>query len=449
MFYINKFICRLFIFSLLIVCNLKLFAGPPQYSSAEFKEKFDIASEYFAYQYYAEALPIFKTLLASQPTNSNLNFYVGVCILNSINKRTDAIPFLEKAIKKTSDAYSGSYKEDFAPVFAFYYLAQAYSLEMRFDEARVNFEKFKSFLTTKDKDAKLMADALVQIAATDNAKVIIAKPLKNVVIESFLTVNSIFSDIAPVVSFNENTVYFSSQRKGALGGEKDNLGQYFADIYFTDLKLGKWVKPKRLSGKISSTKIDVISSISPNGKTMYFQRSTENGAFDLYYSKLSKKGKWQTPQKLSSVINTKFNEESVCESSDGMKLFFVSDREGGYGGKDIWISEKDSKGEWGIPYNMGPVINTKYDEASPFLLNDGATLFFSSKGHNSIGGYDIFYSTISDDGFWLNPENIGFPINTTSDDLYYKELPNGKTAYYSSSKQGGWGEMDVFKVLYK
>ncbi len=139
-----------------------------------------------------------------------------------------------------------------------------------------------------------------------------------------------------------------------------------------------------------------------------------------------------SPQKLN--INTKYVECSPSLSPDGNTLYFVSNRPGGFGGKDIWSSERLSNGNWSEPVNLGSKVNTADDEESPFMMADGATLYFSSKGHESMGGYDIFSATLNDDGFWSKPENLGAPVNTTGDDFYYITDTYGKCAFYSSDK---------------
>ncbi len=146
-------------------------------------------------------------------------------------------------------------------------------------------------------------------------------------------------------------------------------------------------------------------------------------------------------------INTKYYEGNACVSPDGNSLYFVSNRDGGYGGKDIYGCEKLSDGNWSTPYNLGSKINTPVDEESPFLLADGVTLFFSSKGHDSFGGFDIFTSTLSDEGYWSEPENIGYHINTTFDELNYVSDEYGTFGYFSSNKDS-YKYFDVYFINY-
>jgi tetratricopeptide (TPR) repeat protein len=406
------------------------------------------AVEMFNYEYYNDALSMFLKLLATDKQNCNLNFYVGVCYLKSDKARTMAVPYLLKAVKKVDPDYNYSYKEVSAPVHAYMFLGEALMLDNKFDDAIRNFNTFKTFLTDKPKDVELLEDCNHQIEIANNAKEFMSKPLKNVTIKSFDLVNSTYSDYACIPSLDGNKIYFTSKRKGNTGSEQDPIGGYFDDIYFIQFKDNRWSKPKKIPGKINTSNLEVLGCFSADQKRMYFYRLTHE-FFDIYYSDLTGKegkGKWSNPKKVTGGVNGKENETSCSISHDGSTFYFVSDKPGGYGGTDIYMCEKMSSGEWGPPRNLGENINTKYDEDYPFISSDGATLYFSSKGHKNMGGFDIFYSTISEDGIWSEPENIGYPINTPADDVSFWLSPDGKTGYYSTAKKGVMGELDVFKI---
>jgi Tol biopolymer transport system component len=189
----------------------------------------------------------------------------------------------------------------------------------------------------------------------------------------------------------------------------------------------------------------MISQISYDGNQLYFSRANK-GYIDIYYCILGSKNKWSTPKKLSPIINTKDNEKSAFMTQDGNSLYFVSDRLGGFGGYDIYVSERKSNGEWGQPRNLGPEVNSPYDEDFPYVLPDGVTLYFSSLGHNSMGGYDVFTSTLSENGKWSKSDNIGYPINTPFDDVSFSITADGKKGYYASGKLGGFGELDIYEI---
>lgn len=405
------------------------------------------AQDLYNYEYYNEALTIFLRLLKTDKQNCNLNFYVGACYLFSKGQRTKAIEYLEKAILKTNIAYSYSYKETSAPVFAFLYLGQAYHLNSKWDEALIAYDKFKSFLTNKSKDAEFINTVDHFIEMTNQAKKNMASPV-NVKITPFKIANSTSSELSLISSPDGITYYFSSKRKGAMGGVKDNFGEFLADIYYTQYKDGKYITPKKLAFKINSTNSDIINYISADNKKIYLSRETKN-SFDIFVSVKSKKNKWTPPEKLGININSKDNETWAFISADGTSILFSSDRPGGYGGYDIYMADKISNEEWGVPYNLGPEINTKYDEICPFLMIDG-TLYFSSKGHETMGGYDIFESELSSAGLWTKPENMGYPLNTVNDDFNFTPTENNwKKGFYTTSKVGGFGETDIFQYSFE
>jgi tetratricopeptide (TPR) repeat protein len=415
----------------------------PKISDRDFKEMFLDAQDLFNYEYYNDALFFFKKLLAVDFNNSNLNFYVGVCILNSKQQRTKAIDYLKKAILKTDIAYSYNYKETSAPVFAYLYLGEAYHLNGQYDEALVSFTKFKSYLTNKNKDGDFLEEVAHCIEMTELAQKLIAKPIKATIVP-FKAVNSIYSDLSIVASPDGTKFYFSSKRKGAMGGQKDVFGEYMDDIYYTQFKDNKWIKPKKMGSKMNSVNSDVLNCISPDGKQIYFSRMVR-GTYEIFVSTLSKKNKWQTPQKLGININSKDNDLWAYITSDGNTMLFSSDRQGGYGGYDIYMSEKLSTGEWGKPFNLGSEVNTAFDEICPVLMPDG-TLYFSSNGKNTMGGFDMFETVISENGLWAVPENMGYPLNTAFDDFNFTPLtPDGKKGYYTSAKTGGYGETDIYQ----
>lgn len=419
----------------------------PQISDRDFKFMFMDAQDLFNYEYYDEALTIFQKLLDKNPDNCNLNFYVGVCYLNLKKQKTKSIEYLEKAIKKTDVGYSYNYKETVAPVFAFLYLGQAYHLAGRFDEALENFKKFKSYLTDKNKDGDFVIEVNHCIGMTTSAKKLTAKSIK-IKIEPFLAINTTFSDYTPVLSADGTQFYFTSKRKGNTGGEKDDLGEYYDDIYYSQYNSNKWTKPKKMGFKINTGNSEILNCISPDGNQFYFSRQVRE-TYDIFVSNLSKKNKWTVPQKLGTNINTKDNELYAFITSDRNTMLFASDKSGGYGGYDIYMSEKLANGEWGNPFNLGSDVNSQYDEICPMLMPDG-TMYFSSNGHETMGGFDIFMTTISENGLWTKPENMGYPLNTAYDDInFIFTSPDGKKGFYTSAKTGGYGESDIYEFTFE
>ena len=413
----------------------------------DFKIAYLEAQDLFNYEYYAEALNIFKNLLAQDIYNSNLNFYVGVCYLKSKKQKSMSIDYLKKAVKKTDIAYSYNYKETAAPVFAFLYLGQAYHLIGKYEEALKNFENFKYYLTNKNKDGDFGKEVDRCVEMTNQAIKLSANPVK-VKIEPFKVANSTYSDFAPNYSPDDNKLYFTSKRKGNTGGERDNFSEFFDDIYYSQLKLNKWTKAKKLGFKLNSVNSDIICCFSPDTKQLYFTRKIRE-TYDIFVSDLSPKNKWMLPQKLSININSKDNELNAFITSDKNTMLFASDRSGGYGGYDIYMSEKLSTGEWGKPFNLGPEVNSAYDDICPVLMPDG-TLYFSSKGFDSMGGFDIFITTISENGLWAKPENMGYPLNTTYDDVNFTPTtPDAKKGYYSSHRLDDFSDSDIYTFYFE
>lgn len=412
--------------------------------SEAFKSRYILAESYLNDENYQDALPLYLYLDTLTPGNPNISFNIGVCYVNSIYDKAKAIPYLENAIENVSLDYIGLPEDITAPVFAFYYLGRAYMINYQIDDALKYFEKFKYYLT--DNDIDLLKDVNRQIEMCYNAKKLMANPV-NIKIENLgEPVNSSFPDYSPVLSLDESTIIFTSRREGSTGGKKDTDGKYFEDIYIAYYSTDKksWVNMRKIGANINSSGHEASISMSLDGTQLFIYKD-DNGDGNIYVSYF-KNDDWTAPEKLNSTVNSKSWETHACLSPDGNTLYFVSNKPGGYGGRDIWRSEKLASGKWSEAVNVGPKINTEYDEESPFMLPDGVTLYFSSKGHESMGGFDIFTSTQSDDGFWSAPENIGYPINTTDDDVFYVPTMDQKHAYYSSAKEGGLGDQDIYKL---
>ncbi|MBI4645815.1 MAG: PD40 domain-containing protein [Bacteroidia bacterium] len=425
----------LFCLSCLIKLSFAQTLDPLGRYDDEYIISFDNALAFISENNYNDALKLFIELEKKAPDNSNIQFHIGLCYLNSSVNKHLAIPYLEKASSNISLEYYGDdWGEIAAPVFTYYFLAKAYHFNYQFDKAIEYFNKFKYYLTIKDKE--LIDDANHLIAMCYNAKKFTADPVTLQSTNLGKEINSEYPEYAPVVSSDGRTLIFTSRRKGSTGGKIDKDGFPFEDIYFSnyDEKKNKWSKPAPIGSNINTTSHEASVSISYDGTILIIYRA-DNESGNIYQCK--KDGnKWSVAEDIGSDINTRAWETHACFSPDGETLYFVSDRKGGFGGKDIYLCRKNNNGEWSKPENIGPQINTQYDEESPFMLEDGKTLYFSSQGHESMGGYDIFYP----------PQNIGYPVNTTSDDIFYVPLNDGKEAYYASVKTGGLGNMDIYHV---
>jgi len=389
-----------------------------------------------------------KELLKERP-NANISYKLGRSYLNYGDQRGRALPHLKNAVKdvkKIYDPFSSDFKS--APIEAYYYLANAFHLRTEIDSAEFYYKKFLDE-ASKKQYLKPMATRGIEMCAT--ARKLIANPVDVVITPLGTPINSTFSDYTPLVAFDENTLYFTSRRvrpdQSNESSFESQTGLHFEDIYVSyKTQQGDWLEPELLNINIVDQHSSVVS-VSVDRELLYLYRAFE-GNGNLYQCKAISADEWSTPEMVGSDVNTEANEYYANIAPSGERLFFVSDRKGGYGGKDIWFVRKLPTGEWAEAINAGPAINTEYDEDVPYFHPDDRTMYFSSNGHASMGGYDIFYSQLNDEGVWSTPKNIGYPINTTDDDHSYIATPNEKKGYYASRTNSGTGNLDIYIVEY-
>jgi outer membrane protein OmpA-like peptidoglycan-associated protein/tetratricopeptide (TPR) repeat protein len=388
--------------------------------------------------YYKQALVFFLKANEFNSNNAALNFKIGQCYLYS-NFKLKSIPFLEKAF-----ALNNAVDLDIH-----YSLGKAYHLNMQWDKAITEFTAFKSAIKQKEHPI-IFEDAQKHIEECVIGKKMVQNPIRVFIDNVGPEINSPFSDYGPVISADESMMLFTSRRPGSTGGKIDpGLNEYFEDIYLSTKKDGKWTKAVNLGSPINTDNHDANSGLSADGQKFLIYMGKNNG--DLYESEL--KGEvWSKPEAMNKNINSdNFHESSACYSPNGNLVYFVTDNPniGGYGNRDIYVSAKDSKGKWGKPTNLGPTINTKYDEEGIFIHPDGKTLYFSSRGHQTMGGYDIF-KTVFDEASqkWSIPENLGYPVNTADDDVFFVVSANGRHAYYTSFSANGFGENDIYRITF-
>ncbi len=444
-----------------LACLLSICTLTAQTKDPDFEKKFSIAEEPFSKVYqdgksesttyakggYADAIPALQSLYKEDPTNCNLAFKLGVCYRNSRQLRKQAIPYFTAAVVSVSDEYKGSsYKERKAPLIAYQYLGDAYHLDYKFDKAIIAYEKFINVMAeNKSTDKVLVAETNRKIEMCKTGQRLMATPDKVKIENLGATINSPYADYSPVLTADQKILMFTSRRKETTGGQKDDLGNYFEDIYMSNKTSTGWSKAEGIGAPINTEFNEATVGISPDGQTILIYKD-DNGDGNIYSTSLNG-DVWSTPKKLNDNINSKDWEPSAFISADGSTLYFISNRSGGYGGRDMYVS-KLVDGDWGKAVNMGPTINTPFDEDCPFIHADGVTLSFSSNGHNTMGGFDIFTSIMAEDGNWSVPANAGYPINTTDDDVFYVVTPNSKKAYFTSFREGGLGEKDIFIVTY-
>jgi hypothetical protein len=420
----------LFLICLLSITGAKLF---PQ-TKLDNKYNFYQAENFVLYEEYKEALPLYLGLLRITPDNSNFKYRVGQCLINMPGRKQEAIGYLEDAVKNVNLKYKeGRFKETKAPYDAYYYLANAYRINNELSKALETYELFK-----KNLDPEVYDTAVVnlQIESCLNAQELMKLPTYIRKENLGSLINDRFSDFNPVVSADENVLIY-------------NKAAQFQDVLYFSKKInGKWSAPVNIIPDLGLgyDEKNYATSISADGTELYVYRPGADYDGNIFVTRRDKNDKWSNLIKLNDNINTKYWESHGAISHDGKKLYFTSNRKGTLGGLDIYVSDRDSTGDWGPARNLGPVINTVYNEESPFLGKDDKTLFFSSRGHFNIGGYDIFYSTLLENGEWSVPLNVGYPLNTTDDDVFFDPINDGYQAYYAIDDSGSLGLQDIYRI---
>lgn len=399
------------------------------------------AKEYFVSGNLRAALTAYLKLLKDDPKNIDYNHKIGICYLNINDDKTKAIRYLE--FVTTQNKFDNAALLD---------MGMAYHQAMRFDDAIKYYNKYKERAGDQDIET---TDR--QIEMCYNGKELVKYPL-DVTFENLgKNINSSYPDYWPFVPTDESFIVYTSRRKGNRGNLIDYDGYHTSDIYISIVKKGKYSKTKNLS-LINTMGDEEAVGISHDGSNLFVFLDDLYIYGDIYVS--TKKGKsFQSIKQPGKNINTKSSmETAACLSPDGTLLFFASDRKEGHGGTDIYMSNKLPNGTWGIPINLGSVINTQYNEDFPSISADGKTLYFCSEGHMSMGGFDIFKSSWDEDSsYWQPPLNIGYPINTPDDNMNISfsttldaetETLQNKYAYVSAVRKDGFGDLDIYRITF-
>lgn len=406
-------------------------------NSKEEDKLLESADYFFTEQNYSRALPFYKKLCEAHPEVGYYQFQLGICYLYKNDEREQSIVHLEKAKQL----------EPGLPRIN-YYLGRAYHQNYRFDEAIAAFNKS---ISDDEQNPKQVQEVRHYIEYCNNAKKSIRDTVEVAITNINDPVNSPNSEYVPVITIDESTLIFTYRGERSTGGlldaklRPDSTGEYYEDIMISQRIGDRWLDPEPIGSTINTLGHDASIALSNDGQILFiFKSSTKDGG-DIYMSRLSGQN-WSAPERLGPNINTeKFWEGSCSLSSDGQLLYFASDRPGGFGGRDIYLSKKQADGSWGPAENLGPTINTPYNDDAPYIHPDGINLFFSSEGHTSIGGYDLFYASFKG-GKWNEPINMGYPINTPSDERFYTLTADGSTGYYSSDQRGSLGQQDIYTV---
>ncbi|MCF8331461.1 MAG: OmpA family protein [Bacteroidales bacterium] len=388
------------------------------------------------YGYYPQAVEYYMEAQSFNPDNALLNFKIGECLFQTYGK-DKAGQYLKRSFMLDSLVHPEVMLK----------LGKYYHFCGKFDTAISLFKSYKQKYSDKiSSETEIMLTK--RIMECKHGKQFYDAPLHVFIDNSGSVVNSKYDDYSPVAAPEGDTLYFTSRRpedeKANIRKDVYGFNEHGYKVATNDS--GNWMQPVKMGKSINCEDHNGIIGISEDGETIYIY-SSENGG-DICYSEQKRKGKWSRPDNLSKRINTKYHEAYASFSDKGHKLFYVSDKPDTYGKHDIFDSRIDKKGKWKKGVNLGPVVNTVYDETAVYMHPDGKTLYFSSTGHNSMGGYDIFKTHIDKTGEWCKPENLGYPINTPGDDLFISFTENGNKAYIASERLGGYGGQDIYEVTF-
>lgn len=387
--------------------------------------------------YYKKALEHYQQAYEYNDGNAALNYKMGVCHFKLRNQ--------QKAIQYFNQALS---KDEMVAVDIYYLLARAYHLNYEFEKAITNYQRCLKSDIIEDLDHG--RDKInVYMRQCANGKELVENPQRVNINNAGSRINSPYDDYGPVFSLGDSIMYFTSHRPHEDNDERwpgDN--RYYSNIYRTTNKDGQWSKARLVENDFYSDHNNAVVEATRNPRRVYVYRGHKDQGDIYYYEKDG--DKWRGPKNLSRLINTNAKESALSFSSDGKTLYFVSNLdEQNHGKKDIFMSRKSQEGKWSYPVNLGGLINSSLNEEGVFINSTGDKLYFSSEGHNSMGGYDLFVSKRDNDGNWKEPKNLGHPVNTPYDDVLFRMVEGTQNkAYYATIRPEGMGGKDIYEIIF-
>ncbi|MGC9343163.1 MAG: OmpA family protein, partial [Bacteroidales bacterium] len=386
---------------------------------------YSIAREYFlkAHQYNSD--------------NPVLNYFIGICYLYTDDKY-EALEYMRKAYDRTPNL---------DPQID-YYLGRAYQLVLDFDKAIEHYKDYREkAVAMGNVNGAIMVDK--RIIECQNGKELVNDPLRVIITNMGDSVNSIYDDYYPILLNNDSIMYFTSRRDHEKNKRNPYDNKFHENIYYSLNDDETWMGAEPITTKINKKDNNALVGISPDGNSLYVYDGNVNGG-EIFRSDFNPEKKtWKKPKRVSKKLRSDNAEGSVFLTKNADTIYFISaNEEMTEGGKDIFYSVKDAKGKWTEAKNLGALINTPYDEEGVFLTEDGRVMYFASKGHNSMGGFDIFYTYKLKDGTWADPVNVGYPVNTPDDEIFFHLRRNGKYAYFTAIREGGLGGKDIYKITF-
>lgn len=384
----------------------------------------DRANKYFELaKNYEAALPLYQQAVDNGVSDPLVFYRLGVCYAYApqLNDQYKGLPYLENAFQQKASSE--------VPDEVHYFLARLYHKDIQIQNAISHYEKYLKLIPNgKDEHTQEVKRELQQCK---NALFMVSEN-KGIVINSFGDINSEHTEYNPLITADESMMAYTAVI--------EERGRMVEKIFVANREGSGWSRPEPLEVK---SKFNVgTAGISADGQEMLIFVGGENNTGNIYTISKSSKG-WTSPVTIGERINSRYMETTASMTPNGKTLYFASNHPDGYGGMDIYKAEKQADGSWGKPENLGPEINTPYNEDAPFIHPDSKTLFFTSDGPGSMGGTDIFKS-YRVGGKWRAPENLGYPVNTPTDDNYFTLTANGKMGYFSSERKGGKGGQDIY-----
>lgn len=417
---------------LVIIIHVFVSIGGSAQDPKQYKKLFQNAEIAFQYEDYLTAVAIYEQILHIDSTNSNAHFLAGYSYLKAMCCRRKAIEHLEKAVKNINENYrEGLFRERKAPVLAYFLLGRSYQKDYRFEEAVETYKKYRNYL-----DFLTFAEIEYvnrQILSCEKAEEMIKSPVP----VNFISLADITDEknpcYNPIISGNDSIMVFVSQK---------DIGNVIMKVVKKD---STWTKPVVIDFEPVYPNEFYPVSISYDGKELFLVYKEYLNS-DIYVSRYDG-FTYTKPVPLSDNINTKYSESHASISADGKTLYFTSNRKGGWGGMDIYKSERNPDGSWRDPVNLGFGINTYYNEETPFISQHDSVLYFSSEGLETMGGYDIFLTRIDKDGDFTAPQNLGYPISTPDDDLFYNPGWEGTKSYYARRPESDLRNSIIYAVI--
>jgi len=381
---------------------------------------------------FQEARYLYYEVLSREPNNANVKYLIGMCYNNIQGEEHKGIPyFIEASHSITSKYKKNKYTEKRAPHHSWFYLAEAYSKTNQMDEAIAALTTFKEL---KEFDSKYNTRITEEaVLAVERAKIIK---------DAAINIRELY--------FNEPINSPADDYNGVISGDGSvmvwaNTKTFYEAVYMSIRQNNQWGVPELITPQIVSDGNLLPAGLSFDGTSLLLVKSDKRGNTDIWISQLNG-SIWSPAEEINGEINSGSNEDHASFSPDGRYIYFSSDRRGGEGGLDLWYSERERDGTWGKPVNMGDQINTDKDESSVFIAPTGERLIFASKGHFNMGGYDIFRCELQENTTWSQPTNIGYPLNTTSDNTFYVPINNGMQALYTRFSNEAIGKLDLWYV---